>query len=191
MAVSRQVCPFHADEDIRGVLQAVAMARSLLHARERGAIRTVALTAGCMCRSRTSCPVSRAMRPNSAWRRNCLRLSRSTGDSRSNTVLRSERTRCSVLTISQPSWADTVTPRSGPRSTQHQPSLPVYSACSASREPCCTIWVPRPGAGGTTARSFGGEFRPLRTGSQPAYRGPTAPTICPTYQARQRPVAKP
>jgi hypothetical protein len=47
------------------------------------------------------------------------------------------------------------------------------------------LGCPRPDAGSTTARSAGGQFRRRRTGSHPAYRGPTSAGTCPTYQARQ------
>src|SRR5215471_19273773 len=52
--------------------------------------------------------------------------------------------------------------------------------------PCCTTWVPPPGAGSTTAPISWWAVRLCRIGSLPAYRGPTAARTCRMYQARQQ-----
>ena len=167
---------------------ALTRARCLLPVRGCGAIRTEAHTVGCMCRNLTGCLASMAMQGSLVWLPNCLRRSRSIEDIGSSTALRSEHMRCDALTISQLSSADTVTQRSGPNNRPHPPFSLASSACSASTELCCTTWVPRPDAGRTTARLAGGRFRPSRTGSHLAYRGPTSAKTYPTFRARQTPV---
>lgn len=75
MTVSRQVCPFHADEDIHGVPTGSGDGSLSLPVCERGAIRMGARSPGCMCRNRRGCPASMATRRSLAWQPNCLRRS--------------------------------------------------------------------------------------------------------------------
>ena len=90
MTVSRQVCPFHADEDIQRVPTGTDEGSlSFTCARVRGHPHG-GRTVGCMCRNLTGCSASTAMQRSLVWLPNCLRRSRSIEDIGSSTALRSE-----------------------------------------------------------------------------------------------------
>ena len=122
MAVSRQVCPFHADEDIRGVPAGTDEGSlSFTCARTRGHPHG-GVHSWLYVPQPDGLPGIEGYAAELGLGTELPGASRSTGESGSSTVWPSEPTRCGALATSRLSWVDTAIQRLSQCSTPHQPS---------------------------------------------------------------------
>ena len=175
MAVSRQVCPFHADEDIRGVPAGTDEGSlSFTCARTRGHPHG-GMHSWLYVLQPDGLPGIEGYAENSASQRNCLERSRNTGGKwiEYGVAERAYALRC-------PDDFAAVVGRYGhtavkPKQYTASAFLAGVLGVLSSMEPCSTTWDRRPAAGITTARSAGGLFHPRPIG------------LIPSLVVRQRP----